>query len=565
MTDEAAGLQRKLKWRGWLMQLFRCALLAAIVVLIHLQHRRAKARAAVESATPSIAVVQSLLGDAQSVNVTDEQSWDVLDADGNSIGRAIQTSPMADDIVGFSGPTNVLIVFDASGKVAGVRVLSSEDTRDHVESVVQDMRFLESFSGAERDSVSSFEVDAVSGATLTCVAIQQSIAKRLGETVSSGKFDNVVKIADVRLLFENAESFTTADGLFEVFDATHTRIGYALRTSPTTDNEIGYQGPTDVLLGLSPDKTVIGFALLRTFDNEEPYVRYVREDYGFPAIFNELSLSDVAAFDLEAEEIEGVAGATMTSMTVARNLIAATKEHLKPPPRPAKAASSIASRDIGTISVVVVGLLVGLTSLRGRKWVRLAFQAVLIGYLGLMNGDMVSQALLVGWAKNGVQLGSSLGLVVLSVAAFAVPIFTGRNVYCSQLCPHGAVQQLVRNRIPWRVKLGKRLTRGLSLVPGLLLLWVVIVAACGLGFSLVDVEPFDAWLFRVAGIATIAVAIVGLVASLFVPMAYCRFGCPTGALLQFVRTNRKSHEFSIRDGLAAVCLAVAGVAYWTGM
>ena len=55
--------------------------------------------------------------------------------------------------------------------------------------------------------------------------------------------------------------------------------------------------------------------------------------------------------------------------------------------------------------------------------------------------------------------------------------------------------------------------------------------------SLVDIEPFDAWVFRVAGWATITVAIVGLVASLFVPMAYCRYGCPTGALLKFLQVS----------------------------
>jgi polyferredoxin len=195
--------------------------------------------------------------------------------------------------------------------------------------------------------------------------------------------------------------------------------------------------------------------------------------------------------------------------------------------------------------------------LRGSRLVRLAFQLVLIGYLGLINGDMLSQALLVGWARSGVPWATASGVVVLSVAAFAIPISTGRNVYCSHLCPHGAVQQLVRNRLPWRVKLSRRWTRLLTFLPGLLLLWVVVVGTTGLAFSLVDIEPFDAWLLSVAGTATIAVAGIGLVASLFVPMAYCRFGCPTGALLQFVRKNRRSSEITGRDHFAIVCLMVA--------
>jgi hypothetical protein len=67
--------------------------------------------------------------------------------------------------------------------------------------------------------------------------------------------------------------------------------------------------------------------------------------------------------------------------------------------------------------------------------------------------------------------------------------------------------------------------------------------------------------FRVAGWATISIAVVGLAASLFIPLAYCRFGCPTGALLGFVRLNAHSDRWSHRDSLAAVLLLVAG-GFW---
>lgn len=77
------------------------------------------------------------------------------------------------------------------------------------------------------------------------------------------------------------------------------------------------------------------------------------------------------------------------------------------------------------------------------------------------------------------------------------------------------------------------------------------------GFSLVDIEPFDAYVFRIAGWATLIIAIVGLVASLFVPMAYCRYGCPTGALLEFVRYNAKADRWNARDWVATLGLIIA--------
>ena len=78
-----------------------------------------------------------------------------------------------------------------------------------------------------------------------------------------------------------------------------------------------------------------------------------------------------------------------------------------------------------------------------------------------------------------------------------------------------------------------------------------------LSFSAVDIEPFDVWLWSVAGIGTLAVAVVGLIASLFMPMAYCRFGCPTGALLNYV-SHSSGKSFNRRD-LAAAMLLLASV------
>jgi polyferredoxin len=90
----------------------------------------------------------------------------------------------------------------------------------------------------------------------------------------------------------------------------------------------------------------------------------------------------------------------------------------------------------------------------------------------------------------------------------------------------------------------------LSLLPPALLTLSVMVAMTSLTFSLVDIEPFDAWVFRIAGWATITVAVAGLAASLFLPMAYCRFGCPTGTLIGYLRFNSRSDRWGRRDWLA---------------
>jgi thiamine biosynthesis lipoprotein len=52
---------------------------------------------------------------------------------------------------------------------------------------------------------------------------------------------------------------------------------------------------------------------------------------------------------------------------------------------------------------------------------------------------------------------------------------------------------------------------------------------------------------------------------MFVPQAYCKYGCPTGALLKFVRTSSADERWARRDTLAALVLALgAAIAFFPG-
>ena len=80
-------------------------------------------------------------------------------------------------------------------------------------------------------------------------------------------------------------------------------------------------------------------------------------------------------------------------------------------------------------------------------------------------------------------------------------------------------------------------------------------------FDLAGIEPFDAYLVRNAGAATVAVAVAGLVAAAVVPMAYCRYGCPTGMVLSFVRSHGKADGFGRRDLAAGAVVALVVALY----
>jgi polyferredoxin len=182
---------------------------------------------------------------------------------------------------------------------------------------------------------------------------------------------------------------------------------------------------------------------------------------------------------------------------------------------------------------------------------------VLIGYLGFWNGQLLAQSLLSGWASSGVAWRIAPGLALLLGAALIVPWTSRRALYCSQICPHGAAQELLGRLTRTRLRLPRGVDAGLRWLPPLLVALVVAVTILNLPFDLAGIEPFDAYLFRTAGVATIAIAVAGLVASLLVPMAYCKYGCPTGAVLSFIRSHGKADSFGHGDLFAGILVLFA--------
>ena len=550
------------------LQLVRAGILLAILLLIRIQHgeltessRDAVAPIALHDASEWFpgGVKLTHSGDSTAARLA------VHDRAGGLLGYLMQTSPTSDHVVGFSGPTNVLIGVDATDTLVGVKILDSRDTRDHVAQVTQDPNFLGSFVGmSQHEAATDSTVDGVTGATLTSLAIRESIMLRLGgQPFQSLRFPHALQLEDVREWFDTADKMrhdTAFPARSYVLDAHGKALGSVVRTVPHADNVVGYQGPTEARIGFDHQGNVVGIAVGMSYDNE-PYVRYVRDDRYFLSLFDDLRLEQIAEIDLTEAGIEGVSGATMTSMAVAEGVIATAVAAQKVGERRRETRVGISARvgrvrDLGTTALTIAGLVIALTSLRGSSTLRVAWQIVLIGYLGLTNGDMVSQALLVGWSQSGVPWTHAGGLVSLTAAALLVPLVSRRNVYCSHLCPHGALQQLVRRRFTRRIAMPRSL-RMLRWLPGLLLVVSLVVAMTQTRFSLVDIEPFDAWVWRVAAWPTITIAIVGLLASLYVPMAYCRYGCPTGALLTFLRGTARRDRWSHRDSMAVALLAFA--------
>jgi Na+-translocating ferredoxin:NAD+ oxidoreductase RnfG subunit len=342
-----------------------------------------------------------------------------------------------------------------------------------------------------------------------------------------------------------------------VEDRSGTVVGYAARTMPRSRDIIGYAGTTDLLVVLDESWRVLGVTL-RSSEDTQRYVEEVARDLNFLRTWTGMTAAKASQLRLGESGFDAVAGATPTSRAVARS-VARTLSDVSQQPR---AATKIEFRwrDAALVATVLAALGLAFSRHAGRRRLRLAFQAVLLGYFVFVSGDLLALKLSLGWAKSGVPWESVPGLVALLAAALLVPWAARRPLYCVHLCPYGTLQEWVAGPRRWRWLPGPRLEAGLRLLPFALLALALAGLLIGFKLDATNLEPFDAFNVTRQAVsqASLALAVVGLAVSFFVPKAYCKYGCPTGAVLEFVRTRREENRLTRRD--AAATGLVLGVA-----
>ena len=559
----------------------RILLLVAIVVIIRVANQKKQdAQYDLSTDPTTVAFVESAFVTDKRLEIepaTSGDQWNVF-AGGETLGSVIRTAPQSDSITGFSGPTDCLIGLDNQQQIVSVGILSSRDTIEHVELIEKTPTFFAAFKGYRSGAGKSWaDIDAVSGATLTSYAIVASVANRISGRQPALKFSAEPNLEKVQSLFPAARSVTPSErpSFWNVQDAEGQAIGSVLTTTPAADHLTGYQGPTATLIGFQKndngEETSFGLVVDQTYDNN-PYAFYLDDDYSFQKKYKGKTLKQLSAMTPEVLGIEGISGATMTSMSIAQGIPLATSAVLK---RVEVGAGNSSEKvggvkrdwpsyfgDFVTMALALTGVLFSTTKLSRYRYLRVGYQIAVVVLLGFYSGHMLSQASLAGWAANTVPWTLAPGLVVLSVTALAVPMFSKHQPYCQHICPFGALQQwtrapLVKRIVPWTIKIPRPVARLLRSIPIVLLAIVVVTAVSGSGLGLASIEPFDGFDFRIAGWATIGVFAVGILFSFVSPMAYCRFGCPTGALLNYSRFRADSHRLGLRDWVALGLLGLA--------
>jgi Na+-translocating ferredoxin:NAD+ oxidoreductase RnfG subunit len=545
----------------------------ALVVCLLLAIPSPSQQTVVDSGTaPTLELVQEIFDEPISLSELPDANglWSVVTADGTPLAKIARTLPVAADVVGYRGPTEALIVFDQQLQIDKVRLLGSMDTDEHVQSVVADDGFFVQFrSWPWGGPAGKVDIDAVSGATLTSLALAEGVLKRIGGDRPSLVFPNELSNEEIAKWpsTDSVHDDTVQDDKVQD-DKVRDDL---LRTGPLTDAIAGYQGPTELVMQVDDDNVVQRIKIRESFDNE-PYVDYVRTEAGFWKTFTGKSIDELASFDPESAGVEGVSGATMTSLAVADTVVAAAKEIQAAQDDLAENRGSelnwsmrFSMPDIATLTVLALMTVASWMRWFRHRLFRKAWLLTVFLVIGIWAGNLLSMALVAGWGAEGIAWRLAPGLAAVVCVAMLSPITTKGNPYCNHLCPHGAIQQLVRPTPKSRraIKLPKRLQQKLVWLPGITLVIAYLMLILRPTLDLSSWEPFHAYLFRVASWFSIAVALGTLAISAFIPMGYCRLGCPTGRLLDYLRRSYRSNQVGLADYVAMLLLGVAMASKWS--
>lgn len=530
------------RWQRWGIGCLRLAVIVAAMWCLW-------SKPAGESIDPAayLAAGKEVYADAHELGDATEGWYPLLTAGGELLGWLTTTNPQARQVQGYAGPSELLVVTDAQRRVRQVRLWRTADTAGHVEKVRRDQHFWTQWNGRTEASLGLYENPyVVSGASLTSEAMARGVAARFGATGMDQVFARELTLAEVKPWFAAANTITATDkdGCYEVRDG-EKLLGRVLRSSRMAVAVRGFNGSSDVLVALDADDTkVLGVALLQSRDNE-PYVTDVKEELKYTDGFAGVPLEKIMG-TADHTDLLLVSGASTTAMAVFGTVQEMLRRY-----QWKQTSEAIPWRMPLGLLWLAAGVWLGF---RGGKKSRAAFACCSVA-AGLGLGWMVGQDQLLGWGQHGWKALPAMPLLVMTAIALVIPAFTGKNVYCSRICPHGAAQTLAGMAWKKRRALPAKAHQIFSAVPWLTLLAIWALALAGSRLPFAHAEPFEVWSTGFVALLPAAIFTIGLVVSFFLPQGYCHYGCPTGALLKFL--THAPGRWTRRDSIAAGLVAVA--------
>ncbi len=323
---------------------------------------------------------------------------------------------------------------------------------------------------------------------------------------------------------EVAEQFKTEtkEEVAEPIERTESNGTRIINSSSLAKDVIGFGGRTPVEVYLKDNK-IEKVVFLKNAETPSFFEQVERS--GLADKWNGLTLAEAAT-----KNVDAVSGATYTSDALIENVIRVAQYGSDVEAAAKNPFAGITLKDIAGILVLLMGVV--LTLLHNKNKILMDIQLVLnVVVLGFWCGSFLSLTTLTSWMANGINLSMSIVAFTMLLIVIVMPLLNRKGSYCHIHCPMGAAQELL-GRLPLpRVKIKPGLAKFLNNLRYYILITLLFIMWLGVGFDLMNYEIFSAFIFESASNVVLIMAGIFLILSLFIQRPYCRFICPTGALI----------------------------------
>lgn len=299
----------------------------------------------------------------------------------------------------------------------------------------------------------------------------------------------------------------------------------------------GWGGPMTVAPVMTPELTLK--EVLVTEHRETPvFFDYLVSNHFFAQFAGKTPQEAVRV----GKNIDAVSGATISSKAITRAVRSGMEIAAHELAGTAIATHTV-TWSVGKDEILLLALyaaVLGCTLFKLRK-ARLPMLVLSFLFLGLLMKRPVSvsniAALLMGHAPSA---GEDLFWWLLVPGSLALVACLGKNVYCTWLCPFGALQELITRTGGLKVSVPKQHQAGLK-AAAKAITWLALMVAFATGNAAhAAIEPF-ATLFGLKGTAVqwylVSLALIG---AFFIPRFWCRFFCPAGVCFSTAAGVRRS-------------------------
>lgn len=335
----------------------------------------------------------------------------------------------------------------------------------------------------------------------------------------------VLELQDINAILPAVTEVLTADSLlFELNNSSGERIAY----TKWFEGEFGYGGKVPLFVLFNKNNKVAGVILDENY--ESPDFLTDIEKKGLLKQWNGYSAEEIASVD-----VDGLSGATLTSEAIIRGVQQSADGNSK---LVLDSNKILIKKIVGYLWVLVLLFAFFFPKRAGKYYVYLQVGSILI--FGIYLKQFISFNQIIVWLTNGFHWQTHGFLILVFALAIVLPLFTKRSFYCAWVCPFGAAQTVCGKVRKNKFKFQPATLKYLRHLREVLFMSLLVLLWLGFSFDLTLIEPFTLFVIKHANYWVIGYAILFLIVSVFISDPWCRFFCPTGYVLEWLRKKEKT-------------------------